>query len=218
MSMRQLVLDIGPARPAEFASFVVGSNAELIARLQAVASGSVTDTMLYLWGEPGSGRSHLLQATVRAATRFARYAPCGPLPAPVAGSLIAVDDVESLDPAQQLALFNQINDARETAGTVIAAGPTPPAHLPLREDVRSRLAWGLVFQVRMLSDDEKAIYLRAEAERRGLRLADEVIRYLLTHVRRDLPSLIAVIEHLDKYSLSHQRAVTLPLVRAALAE
>lgn len=215
--MRQLVLDIASPRAAEFANFVVGSNTELLARLQAIAGGSAADSVLYIWGEPGSGRSHLLQATVRVASRSAHYAPHGPLPVPAAGSLLAVDDVELLDATQQIALFNHINQARESGGSVIASGPTPPAQLPLREDVRSRLAWGLVFQVRILSDEDKATYLHAEAARRGMRLTDEVVRYLLTHERRDLPSLIAILEHLDRYSLSHQRHVTLPLVRAALA-
>jgi len=217
MSMQQLVLDIASPRAAEFGNFVVGSNTELLARLQAIASGSAADSVLYIWGEPGCGRSHLLQATVRAAKRSARYAPYGPLPAPAAGSLLAVDDVELLDATQQVALFNHINQARDSGGTVIASGSTPPAQLLLREDVRSRLAWGLVFQVRILSDEDKAAYLRAEAAHRGMRLADEVVWYLLTHERRDLPSLIAILEHLDRYSLSHQRHVTLPLVRAALA-
>ena len=92
----------------------------------------------------------------------------------------------------------------------------PPAQLPLREDLRSRLGWGLVYEVKPLTDAEKAVYLHAEAARRGLRLSDEVVWYLLTHVRRDMPSLGAILEHLDRASLEQHRALTLPLVREAL--
>jgi DnaA family protein len=200
--MRQLALGISPPPEPTLDNFVPGANAELVARLRALADGSLTESIVYLWGEPGSGRSHLLAATARAATR--------------PGGVVIADDVEALDEASQLALFNAINAARESGGALLAAGSAPPAQLALREDLRSRLGWGLVYQVKALSDAERALYLRAEAERRGMRLADEVIWYLLTHTRRDLPSLLAVLEHLDRDSLERQRHVTLPLVREAL--
>ena len=99
---------------------------------------------------------------------------------------------------------------------MLAAGNAPPGQLALRDDLRSRLGWGLVYQLRALTDEDKARHLRAEAERRGLRLPDEVIRYLLNRLPRDLPSLNSAIELLDRYSLSRQRHITLALVRDAL--
>jgi DnaA family protein len=99
---------------------------------------------------------------------------------------------------------------------VLAAGVRPPAQLELRADLRTRLAWGLVYQLKPLSDGEKALHLRAEAARRGLRLPDEVLAYLLTRLPRDLASLNQVLEALDRYSLETQRPVTVPLVREAL--
>jgi DnaA family protein len=194
---RQLALPISPPPEPTLANFVPGANAELLARLRALAAGERTESVLYLWGEPGSGRSHLLAASARPGVTVA-------------------DDVERLDEAAQVALFNAINAARESGGTVLAAGSAPPAQLPLREDLRSRLAWGLVYQVKPLSDAEKALTLHAEAQRRGLRLSDEVVWYLLTHVRRDLRSLIGLLAHIDRASLEQRRAVTLPLVRELL--
>jgi DnaA family protein len=99
---------------------------------------------------------------------------------------------------------------------VLAAGRRPPAQLVLREDLRTRLAWGLVYQLKPLSDADKALHLRAQAARRGLRLSDEVVGYLLTRLPRDLPSLNSVLDALDRYSLAAKRPVTLPLVREAL--
>jgi DnaA family protein len=200
--MRQLALGISPPSEPRLDNFVAGANGELLARLRALADGTLPEAIVYLWGELGSGRSHLLTATAAAAAR--------------PGGVTLADDVERLDEATQIALFNAINAAREAHGAVLAAGSTPPAQLPLREDLKSRLAWGLVYQVRPLTDPERAIYLRAEAERRGIRLADEVIWYLLSHVRRDLPSLGAILELIDRTSLERQRQVTLPLVREAL--
>lgn len=205
--MRQLVLEISPPPEPSFEGFVAGRNEELLAKLKDIASGAAAETVVYLWGERGSGRSHLLGATMRAANDTAKLA--------------VADDVDRLTPQGQIALFNRINELRDVSaghrGTLLAAGSAPPAQLALREDLRTRLAWGLVYQVHPLSDPEKADYLRDEAARRGLAIADEVVAYLLTHVRRDLPTLVAIVAHLDEYSLSRQRPLTLPLVREALA-
>jgi DnaA-homolog protein len=127
------------------------------------------------------------------------------------------DDVQALDPDAQIDLFNRINEAREAGGAVLAAGDAPPLKLKLREDLRTRLGSGLVYQVRALDDDDKARFLRAEAARRGLQVADEVAVYLLSHVRRDMATLVAILDALDRYSLERKRPVTVPLVREALA-
>jgi DnaA family protein len=167
--------------------------------VRALAEGGRPEAIVYLWGERGSGRTHLLRAATRANP-----------------GLVAADDVETLDPTAQQALFNAINAARDGQTAVIAAGNAPPAGLALREDLRTRLAWGLVYQLRPPSDADKAAYLRAEATRRGLRLPEEVLAYLLSHQPRDLASLSALIDALDRYSLASKRPLTLPLVREAL--
>lgn len=215
--MRQLVLPLRPAPEPTFDNFVPGANAELLARLREAGRARASEAVVYLWGVAGSGRTHLLHAAVRGAANAA-YAGAGAVLTAPAARLLAIDDVERLADDEQVALFGLINRARDGAGTVLAAGNAPPAQLVLRADLRSRLGWGLTYQVHALSDADKALWLGAEAARRGLRLADDVAGYLLTHVRRDMPSLNAILEHLDRYSLERQRALTLPLVRAALRE
>ena len=195
----QLVLDIAPAVEPDFDNYVAGPNAEAVASLRSFAAGATRDAVMYLWGEPGSGRTHLLRSAAKANP-----------------GLVSADDVDDLDEPAQQRLFAAINAAREGAPAVLAAGSRPPAQLALREDLRTRLAWGLVYQLKPLSDAEKALHLRAEAARRGLRLPDEVVGYLLTRLPRDLPSLNSVLDALDRYSLAAKRPVTLPLVREAL--
>jgi DnaA family protein len=195
--MKQLALQISPPPQPTLDNFVPGANAELLAQLRDFVSGVLPDNIFFVWGEKGSGKSHLMQACA---------------------GLHAVDDVEKLDEAAQIALFNAINEAQQSGGKVLAAGNAPPPQLPLREDLRSRLAWGLVYHVKPLTDEERATYLRAEAGRRGMRVPDEVVGYLLTHVRRDLPTLLAILDELDRMSLELKRPVTLPLVREALKE
>jgi DnaA-homolog protein len=197
--MQQLVLDIGPAAQPDFDNYIAGPNAEALARVRSLADGSLREAIVYLWGDPGSGRTHLLRAAARRNPQ-----------------LVVADDVESLEPAAQQQLFAAINAAREGAAPVLAAGRLSPAGLSLREDLRTRLAWGLVYQLKPLSDAEKAQHLRAESARRGLRLSDEVVGYLLTRFPRDLPSLNGVLDALDRYSLAAKRPVTLPLVKEAL--
>lgn len=198
--MRQLPLAISPAVEPSLDNYVPGANAEALERVRALAAGTLQEAIVYLWGEPGSGRTHLLRAAAQANP-----------------ALVIADDVETLDPDGQQRLFSAINAARDGAGAVLAAGAAPPARLALREDLRTRLGWGLVYQLKPLTDAEKAVHLRHEAARRGMRLTDEVVGYLLSHLPRDLSSLNAVLDRLDRHSLARQRAVTLPLVREALS-
>jgi DnaA family protein len=198
--MQQLPLDISPAPAPDFDNYVAGPNAEALVRVRELAAGTLGEAIVYLWGEPGSGRSHLLRAAARASP-----------------ALTIADDVETLDQEGQQALFAAINAARDGQGGVLAAGGKPPAQLALREDLRTRLAWGLVYQLQPLADPDKARHLKAFAAGRGLLLSDDVVRYLLTRLPRDMRSLQAVMEVLDNYSLAHQRALTVPLAREALS-
>jgi DnaA family protein len=199
--MQQLPLGISqPAQPA-FDNFVAGPNAEALTRVRELASGALDERIVYLWGEPGSGRSHLLRAAARANP-----------------SLVVADDVEGLEASAQQALFVAINEARDGGPAVLAAGGKPPAQLALRADLSTRLAWGLVYQLVPLGDEDKARHLKSLAEERGLRLSDDIVGYLLTRLPRDMASLRSVMEVLDRYSLMRKRPLTLPLVREALAE
>lgn len=207
---RQLALDLlQPAAPT-LQNFVVGRNAEAVAVLERLLAGTGSDRIVYLWGPPGSGRSHLLQA-LTAGGAACRWQPGGPADA---AGISVVDDVEGLDEPAQVALFNRLNAVRaEPTAACVAAGGAAPAKLPLREDLRTRLAWGLVYQLQPLADSEKAAALRAQAQARGLAIGGEVIDYLLTHLPRDMRTLAAALEALDGYALARQRPLTVALVR-----
>jgi DnaA family protein len=212
-SPRQLTLDLIRPRTPSFDNFVVGRNAEPLAMLRAVAAGR-GEPFVYLWGEPGSGRSHLL--TALAGARPARLLP---VQAPIVDfttdvALYLVDDVDARDADAQQRLFVLMNEVRAHPGTaLVAAGSAPPAQLDLRDDVRTRLAWGLVYQVHALTDEEKATALEAHARSRGLALSPDVTAYLLTHMPRDMRTLVAIVDALDGYALAARRSITVPLVR-----
>jgi DnaA-homolog protein len=199
--MQQIPLEISPPLEPDFGNFVVGPNGEALARVRELAADAARERIVYLWGAPGCGRTHLLLAAARAN-----------------GALVIADDVDQLDAAGEQALFVAINDARDGGPGVLAAGSKPPAQLALRPDLRTRLAWGLVYQLLPVGDEDKAQHLKTLAQARGLQLSDDILRYLLTRLPRDLASLQSVLEVLDRHSLIRQRALTLPLVKEALAE
>lgn len=227
-SHRQLTLDLGTPPPKTFDNFFAGANAELVARLAGLeaelAAGPVADRTFYVWGESGSGRSHLLQALVASTpaerTRFAgAQSPLSAFGYDPRVTIYAIDDVDQLTGAQQIALFNLFNEVRANPGcALVVTGNAAPLHLTVREDLRTRLGWGLVFHLAALADDGKAAVLKHAARERGLALADDVPAWLLTHYRRDMPSLMRVLDALDRFSLEHKRAVTLPLLRTMLAD
>ena len=188
---------------------------------------------IYWWGAPGSGRSHLLRALMHAAqTASLPYyylknddpsawvkleAELPQLLKAAASIAIAVDDVELLDERLSGALFRVLNAARDNQQLyVFMSGSDAPANLKLREDLRTRLAWGLVFQTHLLSDHEKIQALEQAASGRGLVLSPDVLPWLLSRFYRDMPNLMALLDALDAYSLETKRAVTLPLVRELL--
>ncbi len=215
--MSQLLLDIAPDSQPTLDNFVVGRNLELLSALRHALAGS-SERCFYVWGETGSGKSHLLQACVRAAQDMQQNAMYTHGSVPQSAAVAAVDDVEQLDEAAQIALFNLYNQMRDSGGMLLVSGKESPLHLKLRDDLRTRLGWGLVYQVHVLSDEEKAQALVQHAHSRGFVLPSEVTQYLLRHGRRDLPSLMAVLDALDVHSLSLHRAPSVPLLKEVLQQ
>ncbi len=219
--MSQLLLDIAPDRRPTLDNFVVGRNLELLSALRHALSGDSSERFFYVWGGTGSGKTHLLQACVSAAQdmqQSAIYAQ-GKVPPRVldmGATMVAVDDVGQLDDAAQIGLFDLYNQMRDNGAMLLVSGMESPLHLKLRDDLRTRLGWGLVYQVHSLSDEEKAQALTQHAHSLGFVLPTEVTQYLLRHGRRDLPSLMAVLESLDAHSLRLHRPPTVPLLKEVL--
>lgn len=229
---QQLLLDILPASPPTFAGFVAGANAAALACVQSLEPGRA----VYLWGGAGCGRSHLLQASIGSAATgdgsagchyFAADAPAATLHALATDESVrlvrvAVDDVHELDEPGQAALFALFNRWRAAAATAAAfalltAGDRAPRALTLREDLRTRLGWDLVFRLEQLSDAERLAALQDRAHARGLQLPEDVLQWILTHQARDMGRLAALIDLLDRYSLARHRPITLPLLKDLLA-
>ncbi|MDE2117197.1 MAG: DnaA regulatory inactivator Hda [Betaproteobacteria bacterium] len=214
--MTQLLLNITPDWAPTLDNFVAGRNVELLSALRHALAGTANERCFYLWGEAGSGKSHLLQAAVQQARALGQTAAYARSTVPDAAQVIAVDDVETLGDAAQVALFDLYNRLRESGGMLLVSGTAAPAHLHLRDDLRTRLGWGLVYQVHGLSDEEKAQALERHAQARGFVLPHEVTQYLLRHGRRDLPSLVALLDALDAHCLRLKRGASVPLLKEVM--
>ncbi len=220
--MEQLIFDLAEVEPAAFANFLPGRNAEAIAALARLASGGATETGILLWGAEGTGKSHLLKATLAAAAErgatTVSIAEPGELVAAdpemlAQNALVAVDALDRADVGAQARLFTLFNALRAHGGRLVAASRVPPATMALREDLRTRLGWGLVYEIAPLADADKPAALLAYARQRGFGLPDDVIGYLLAHARRDMPTLLRTLASLDRHSLAAKRPITVPLVR-----
>ncbi len=223
--MEQIAFELVAPEPPSFSNFLIGPNAELVSMLQRFAIGDATETGLVLWGTVAGGKSHLLQAAVGlagdhgvTAVYYAHPDELTPaaLDAASGAGLVALDHCDHASATAQAGLFSLYNLLRERRGHLLAASRVPVSALALREDLRTRLGWGLVYEVLPLPDADKPAALVDYARQRGLALSDEVIAYLLLHGRRDMTSLLASLAALDRYSLAGKRMITVPLVRAWL--
>ena len=225
--MKQIALDIGLDSGPSLRNFLAGPN---LAALEHLVLWSGYDKRspvpTYLWGEPGSGKSHLLRAVFGQLQE--QGSPVGWLDASIAEPqafqenwrVVLLDDVHLYTAVQQQAAFNWfVNATSPQDGQqrwVLASSKVPPSDLQLREDLRTRLGWGHIFHLHVLSESERRSVLRQNADERGIFLSDEVMDFILNRFSRDLGSLVQLLDQLDGYALQTQRAITIPLLKSML--
>lgn len=248
--MRQLLLDLGsPAMPG-LDAFLTGGQAQNEALLAWLAAWPAVDGPLspaYIWGAPGSGKTHLLRAMVERALGLgfgviwlnAQTCQMWDAAQPGAPTLALLDDCDRLDGDSQHLAFKLFIEsaaalaARDAGATstnpaadepaeagelfILAAGRLPVVDLPVRDDLRTRLGWGLSFALQPLDEAGVRDALQQAAQRRGMSLSEEVLAYLLSRHERDLGSLMGLLDRLDAYALSEHRLVTIPLLKQMLA-
>lgn len=229
-SLQQLPLALGQREDRSFDNFIIGTasekggnNHEIVATLRQSEL-----PFIYIWGERGCGKSHLLQALSREALQRSAASVYLPLqevvdigPSILNGfdemELVVVDDIDAVAGQREWeeALFGLYNQIRDSNSRIVVAANSPPEDLSLKlPDLISRFQWGPIFQLHVMSDEAKLIALKQRAHERGFELPDGTINYLLRHGSRDLHHLFAVLEELDNASLVEQRKITIPFVKA----
>ena len=229
-SLQQLPLALGQREDRSFDNFVIGQSVE-----QGSNNREVIETLrlseipfIYIWGERGCGKSHLLQALSREANQKEMNAIYLPLTdiiemgaSALTGlemmALVVIDDLEMVAGQRgwEEALFGLYNQIRDAGSRIVVAAKSPPDELLLKlPDLNSRFHWGPIFQLQRLNDEEKLIALKQRAKERGFELSDGTVNYLLRHGSRDLHHLFEILEELDNASLVEQRKLTIPFVKA----
>jgi DnaA-homolog protein len=219
--MKQIPLAIAFDAERSFESFLSGNNRQSVEQFRDHLPST---TPMYVWGPSGSGKTHLLQALVQQqqlrGARVGWFGANSPLPwtHDEAWAVVVLDDCHAFNADQQQAAFALFVEAASHGTAVVAAGRLPPVDLPLRDDLRTRLGWGLVLTLNALNESETRAALRREADRRGLFLSDEVMDYLLSRFERDLKNLMALFDRLDEFAWINKRAITLPALKQMLLE
>lgn len=225
--MQQMALDIGLAPVPTLENFVAAGNEAALEHVSLwTRNPKRSPVPTYVWGDGGSGKSHLLRA-VREALRSHGHR-VGWLDASTLHpgefdehwEVVLLDDCHLYTAEQQAAAFNWFVNAQSpahgAARWVLAAADRPPADLQLREDLRTRLGWGHIFQLHVLGEAERRSVLRRAADERGVFLSDEVMDFMLNRFSRDLSSLMMLLDQLDVYALRTQRAITIPFIKSML--
>ncbi|MFF7708198.1 DnaA regulatory inactivator Hda [Pseudomonas sp. NPDC007930] len=228
----QLPLGVRLRDDATFANYYPGANAAALGYVERLceAEAGWTESLIYLWGKQGVGRSHLLQA---ACLRFeqtgqsAVYLPLAQLldrgtellDYLAQYDLVCLDDLHVIagKPDWEEAMFHLFNRLRDSGRRLLIAASASPRELPIKlADLKSRLTLALIFQMRPLSDEDKLRALQLRASRRGLQLNDEVGHFILTRGSRSMSSLFDTLERLDQASLQAQRKLTIPFLKETL--
>ena len=228
-SSGQIPLALDTQQQPGFDLFVVGENSAICANVKKIATGDLQSNM-YLWGVAGTGVSHLLQAACKHAAEQGRqtaYIPLreyatldpGMLENMEVLDLVCVDDIDLVGglSAWELALLHLYNRRRDCEQVTLIGAHTSPQNLNLGlPDLKSRMAWDLVYHLKPLSDADKIDLLQRRAEARAFHLPRDVAEYLVKRVRRDLPYLIELLGQLQHATLAEQRKLTVPFVKSLL--
>lgn len=220
---KQLLLDIHTPFVPTLDNFLPGRNVELLQLLKNVLLQQEKERFIYLWGNPGCGKSHLLQAMITESAAIGQNAAFFSADKQhdflTSNDIdcVAIDDIDALNTSGQAELFRLYNQLRDESEAIfLVSGSAAPKYLDMRQDLVTRLGWGLVYQVHDLNEEEKIHALKKHATNSGFNLSQDVCLYLLQHGRRDLSSLMMIIDALDRYSLANQRHITVPLLRELL--
>ncbi|SDS76365.1 DnaA regulatory inactivator Hda [Pseudomonas oryzae] len=228
----QLPLGVRLRDDATFANYYPGANAAALGYVERMCETDAdwAENLIYLWGAPGVGRSHLLQAACLRMEQFGGRAVYLPLDAVAMYGPQLLDNLEQCDlvcidevdlvaghPTWEEALFHLFNRLRDAGRRLLLSASAPPREVPIKlPDLKSRLTLALVFQLHGLSDEDKLRALQLRASRRGLHLTDEVGRFILTRGSRSMNSLFDLLEQLDHASLQAQRKLTIPFLKETL--
>jgi DnaA family protein len=229
--MDQIALDIAVQPRQTFETLFSGPNGDALAHLRVQAGSALPSPVpTYIWGGHGCGKTHCLKAiqhsvesVQRAGADAVGWMDADMRDTPVfraSWRVLLLDDVDRFDSSQQHLAFNWfINALTPESGAprwMVCTGSAPPTQLSIRDDLRTRLGWGDMFELHPLSEPQCAEVLQFKAQARGLLLSADVIAFVLARFSRNLGALDELLSEIDRFSLVHQRPVTIPLIKTMM--
>lgn len=227
---QQLTLNVQLRDDATLENYLCAPGTQALLKALEGQSGAQGEPIIFLYGPADTGKSHLLQAACHLAgavpvlylplSELSEYSPQDVLQGVESMGLVCLDDIHAVmgDEAWELALFDFFNRAREKNCRLLVSADSAPRELPIElADLRSRLSWGIVYQLQALNDEERRSVLCFRAARRGLQLSSEVASYIVDRAPRTLSQLLELLDTLDEASLVEKRSLSIPFVKKALA-
>lgn len=214
-----------------FATYFAAENEEVIAHLQASVNGK-GENLLYIYGESGLGKSHLLQASCQLARQQSKNAFYLSLAQTELAAPDILDGLENFDllcidalqhiagnQAWEQALFNLFNRSRDLKRILILSSQQAPAQLNIHlADLKTRLSWGLSLKLNILNDTNRVAALAFKAHQSGFEIPEKVGQFLLTHYTRELPALWKLLEHIKHETLVQKRKLSVPFMKEILSK
>ena len=225
----QIPLTFTKYEHVDFGLYVAGRNQQALQHLQKIVSGG-DHKNVYLWGQAGTGKSHLLQALCTAAAKAQLNIAYIPLaeadelsPQMLQGlehlALVCLDDIDSIagNDEWEHAIFHLYNQLRDVQTPLLITAQHSPKGSPIGlADLKSRLAWDHVYHLQTLDEKHSLQALQSRAQSRGFDLPDEVAAYLLKRVARDMHNLFQLLDKLDNASLVAKKKLSIPFVKTLL--
>ena len=229
-----MALDVSLRDSVSFDSFVAGHNSELVHHLTEVAEGNEVLAPLFIWGESGGGKSHLLNSCFSLAIENEQrpmLVSLSDLAAKNGSEAILADldeyNIYLIDGLDHVAgmlkweekLFQLCNYARDVDRSIIISAIKPPTSMDLRlRDLVTRLMSGLTYQVLPLGEDQKITALQERASDRGFEISEEAVKFILNRYRRETGNLFRILDKIDQASLEQKRLITIPFLRSLKLE
>lgn len=228
-SVPQIPFQFGNNQQYDLVSFISDENQDLLHHLNEIANNQ-NPHAIYLWGMPGNGKTHLLQGVCKQASELNCHVAYIPLKQHEEISvemlhdlgeldIVCLDDIESIAGKieWQQGLTWLYNELRDNGHSIIISANTAPQTILLEtDDLKSRLSWGQVYQIKPPKEELKIQILKQNAAARSFELGDDVIEYIIRRVDRDLTSLMNLLDEIDHASLAAKRKVTIPFVKELL--
>ena len=212
-----------------FDDYFPGNNLEIYQQIRKFASGT-GEEFIYLWGNPGHGKTHLLNACCGEASRWHLKSFYLDLTDSISANpglfigleefeIVCLDNIDALAGYVdwELALFNFYNQQRDRAHKLLVSAKCPPGAINFNlPDLQSRVAWGLALKINDFDDGNKIAALSFKAQQKGLELSPQAARFLLTRHERGITSLWSLLDKLDLASLAAKRKLTIPFLKEIL--